>query len=335
LGIPTADTTIPLSDDNAPDPTRTRRKDKSTPAPETEGATAAETARRPAKKSVSGTRSSNPKAAQSDAARPAPAARRPARKPTSAPRASTPEAAVPPKPVWAPEPIVTPKVAVLPAPADEAVPPPIPNWERASVSAPSPEAPWEHASSTTRRPRPVHSVEETHQQHSRRSRAFMTTAVLASLFVAFVVVMVVMVLLHHSDNPPAGTASTSAAVSPETARLQAATKSMNTHADAARSALHSLNGFPTIVKVAAVINPYVSSLHHYQTVLSGAAVPTSARGAAANVRALLSRDVQSLATINGLPPLRLGSYLEKFGSGVTHLQKDLGTLEHALRARTS
>ncbi len=266
---------------------------------------------------------------------PAPPSRRPARKPTSATRASTPETGVPPKPVWAPEPIVTPKVAVLPEPADEAVPPPIPNWERASVPAPWPEAPREHAESTTRPPRPVHSVEEAHRQPSRRSRAFMTTAVLASLFVVFVVVMVVMVLLHHSDNPPAGTASTAAAASPETARLQAATKSMNANATAARTALHSLNGIPTTVKVAAVINPYVSSLRHYQTVLSGAEVPTSARGAAANVRALLSRDVQSLATINGLPPLRLGSYLEEFDPGVTHLQKDLGTLEHALGARTS
>ena len=55
-------------------------------------------------------------------------------------------------------------------------------------------------------------------------------------------------------------------------------------------------------------------------------MPTSAQGAAANVRALLSRDVQSLTTINGLPPLRLGSYLEQFDSGLTHLQKDLGTL---------
>jgi hypothetical protein len=161
----------------------------------------------------------------------------------------------------------------------------------------------------------------------------MTTAVLASLFVVFVVVMVVMVLLHHSDNPPAGTASSPAALSAGTVRLQAATTSMNADATAARSALHSLKGIPTTVTVAAVINPYVSSLQHYQTVLSRAEVPTSARGAAANVRASLSRDVRALATIDGLPPLRLGSYLEQFDSDLTHLQKDLGTLEHALRAR--
>jgi hypothetical protein len=244
--------------------------------------------------------------------------------------------------MWAPEPIVTPKVAVLPEPADEAVPPPIPNWESASASASWPDAPYEQASSTTRPPRPVHPVEETHHNHhSRRSRAFMTTAVLASLFVVFVVVMVVMVLLHHSTsppdhsaNPPARTASTTAVIAPETARLQTATTTMDTNASKTRSALHALHGIPTTVMVAAVINPYVSTLQHYQTVLSGAKVPSAARGAAAKVRALLSRDVQSLTTIDGLPPLRLGTYLEKFGPGVTQLQKDLGTLEHALRART-
>jgi hypothetical protein len=162
----------------------------------------------------------------------------------------------------------------------------------------------------------------------------MTTAVLASLFVIFAVVMVVMVLLHHSANPPAGKASTTTAViSPETSRLQTATNAMDTDSSAALVALHSLDGIPTTVNVAAVINPYVSTLQHYQTVLSGAKVPTAARGAEAKVQALLSRDVRSLATIDGLPPLRLGTYLVQFGNGVIQLQRDLGTLQHALGAQ--
>jgi hypothetical protein len=181
----------------------------------------------------------------------------------------------------------------------------------------------------------VRPVAETHHQRNRRSRAFTATAVLASLFVVFVVVTVVMVLLHHSDNPPARTPSTAAVISPETARLQTATRALDSHASTTRSALDSLNGIPTTDKVAGVVNPYVTSLQHYQTVLSSAEVPTAARKAAANVRALLRRDVQSLATIDGLPSLRLGTYLEEFGTGVTQLQKDLGTFEHALRATTS
>jgi hypothetical protein len=231
---------------------------------------------------------------------------------------------------------VTPKVAVLPEPADEAVPPPIPNWECASASASWPDDRYEQASSTTRPPRSVHPVEETHQHHTRRSRAFMTTAVLASLFVVFVVVMVVMVLLHQSSSPPAkaAPAPAPAVVAPATARLQTATATMDTNASKARSALLALHGIPTTTMVAAVINPYVAELQHYEAVLAAAKVPTGARGAAAKVRALLSRDVQSLATIHGLPPLRLGTYLERFRPGVTQLQKDLGTLEHALGART-
>jgi hypothetical protein len=343
-GIPTADTTTPLSDDNAPDPTRTRRKVKSTPAPQTEEAKPAAAARRPAKKAASPTRSPKPDTPGSPAERPAPAARRPARKTTSAAPASKAAAGapaskaaagLPPKPVWAPEPVVTPKVAVLPEPVDEAVPPPIPNWEGAPASASWPDALYDDASSTSRPPRLVHSVEEAHRHHNRRSRAFLTTAVLASLFVVFVVVMVVMVLLHHSDNPPAGTASTVTVVAPETARLQTATKTMDTNASTTRSALHSLNGIPTTVSVAAVINPYVTDLQRYEAILSGAKMPTAALGAAAKVRAQLSLDVRSLATIDGLPPLRLGTYLEEFGTGVNELQKSLGTLEHALGAPTS
>jgi hypothetical protein len=162
----------------------------------------------------------------------------------------------------------------------------------------------------------------------------MTLAVLASLFVVFVVVMVVMVLLHHSDNPPARAAAKTRVISPGTARLQTATKAIDTDANTTLLALHALKLIPTPVKVATVINPYVSNLQHYQTVLSGVKVPAAARGAAAEVRSLLSRDVPSFATIDGLPPLRLGAYLEEFGTGLAQLQKDLGTLEHALRART-
>jgi len=173
-----------------------------------------------------------------------------------------------------------------------------------------------------------------HHHHNRRSRAFTTTVALASLLVVFVIVTVVMVLLHHSDTPPPRTATTPTVSPPKTARLQTATTTMDSNVSATSAALHSLNGIPTTVTVAAVINPYISTLQHYQAVLSGAKVPSAARGAAADVRAQLSQDVQSLATIDGLQPLRLGTYLEEFGTGVTQLQKDLVTLEHALRART-
>jgi hypothetical protein len=236
--------------------------------------------------------------------------------------------------VWAPEPNVTPKLALLPQPEAEVVPPPIPNWDKASASTSWPDARWEHASSSTRPPRPVDAVAETHPGRLRHSRAFTTTVVLASLLVVFIAVSVVLVLLLHSGNATPGTTSTVAVVSPDASRLKTATQSINADTSAARSKLHSLSGIPTIGKVATVMNPYVSSLQHYQTVLSVVEVPNSARGAAINVRALVSKDVQSLGTINGLAPLALGSYLEEFGTGSARLQNELDTLEHALRTPT-
>jgi len=158
--------------------------------------------------------------------------------------------------------------------------------------------------------------------------------VLASLLVVFIAVTVVLVLLHHSDNATPGTTSTEAVVSHDASRLKAATQSVNAATNTARSKLLALTGIPTVGKVVVVMNPYVSSLQHYQTILSRVEVPKSARGAAATVRALVSENVQSLGTINGLAPIRLGSYLEEFGTGAAKLQKDLGTLEHALRAPT-
>ena len=155
--------------------------------------------------------------------------------------------------------------------------------------------------------------------------------VLASLLVVFIAVTVVLVLLHDSGNATPGTTS-AAVVSQNASRLKTATQSVNAATNTARSSLLALRGIPTVGNVSVVMNPYVSSLQHYQTVLSRVEVPKSARGAAATVRALVSGDVQSLGTINGLAPLRLGSYLEAFGTGAAKLQRDLATLEHALRA---
>jgi hypothetical protein len=331
LVISTADTTTPLSDDNVPDPTRTGRKTNTTSAPETDAKKPAAAVRRPARKTSSTTRSAQSEAPQGNGAGGAAQDRRPARKPASRTRSPKAEPGLPPKPVWAPEPNETPKLALLPQPEADVVPRPIPNWEGASTSTSSPGTHWEHARPTTRPPRPEHADPETKQGRSRRSRALTTTVVLSSLLVVFIAVTVLLVLLHHSNTATNSTTQRVAVVSPDARRLKTATQTVNADVSGARSALHSLNGFPTVGKVAAVMNPYVSSLQHYQTVLSGVEVPKSARGAAINVRALVSRDVQSLGTIEGLPPLRLGTYLEEFGSGATQLQKDLGKLEHALR----
>ena len=250
-------------------------------------------------------------------------------------RSPRPSTTLPADPAWAAEPFVTPKLAPLPEQVVEIVPPPIPNWDRASVSTFWPDARWEHASRASRSWQPVAPVAETHRRPERRSRAFTTTVVLASLFVVFIAVTVVMVLLHHSTKATARTASTTAVISPDSARLQTATQAIDVDTNTARLTLHTLSGIPTPPQVAAQLTPYISSLRHYQTVLSGAEVPAAARRAAATVRTLVSRDARFLGTIQGLAPLRLGSYLEEFGTTSTQFQKDLGTLERALGAPTS
>ena len=229
---------------------------------------------------------------------------------------------------------MTPKLALLPQPDTEVVPPPIPNWESASASTSWPDEPGEHASAPVRGPEPVHAAAAPPQERPRRSRAFTTTLVLGGLLVAFLAVTIVMVLLHNSGDATPGPTSTAVVVSHDASQLKTATQSVHTDISTARSKLLALHGIPTIAKVTAVMNPYVSSLQHYERVLSGVPVPKPARGAAASVRALVSKDVQSLGTINGLAPLGLGSYLEQFGTGAAKLQKELGTLEHALRAPT-
>jgi hypothetical protein len=229
--------------------------------------------------------------------------------------------------------MVTPKMATLPEPAAEAVPPRIPNWERSSVSVPAswPDARWEHAGETAPPHRPVHA----HGRQSRRTRATTTAIVLASLVAVFVAVTIVMVLLHHSTNATTGATHTAPVTSSHSTHVVAATKTADGVTSTTRSELHALKGIPTLVTVAALINPYVTSLQQYAAVLSGAHVSAKARTAAAQALALARQDVQFLSSINGLPSIRLGSYLEQFGKDAAQFQKALGTLEHDLGASTT
>lgn len=301
-GIATADTTTPLSDDNAPDPTWKRRTDK------------------------------RPQAREPGVAGPTAAARSAVvESESSAGAGPSREADVPPEPVWASEPLVTPKVTTLPKQATEAVPPRIPNWERASVSASWPDVQWEHASETTLPHRPLHA----HGRRSRRAGAVTAGIVLASLFAIFLAVTVVMVLLHHSTNTTPASAPTATVTSSDSTRLVAATKVADRATSTTLLELHALKGIPTPVAVAAVVNPYLSALQRYAIVLSGADVPATARTAAAVALAQVGDDVQSMSTINGLPALRLGSYLEQFGKDTAQFQHALATLEHDLGAPTT
>jgi hypothetical protein len=159
--------------------------------------------------------------------------------------------------------------------------------------------------------------------------------VLASLFAIFLAVTVVMVLLHHSTNTTPASAPTATVTSSDSTRLVAATKVADRATNTTLLELHALKGIPTPVAVAAVVNPYLSALQRYAIVLSGADAPATARTAAAVALAQVGDDVQSMSTINGLPALRLGSYLEQFGKDTAQFQHALATLEHDLGAPTT
>jgi hypothetical protein len=84
--------------------------------------------------------------------------------------------------------------------------------------------------------------------------------------------------------------------------------------------------------VAAIVNLYVPTLVRLKTVLGETPLPVSARSAAASAHALAARDVQFLGTINGLPPLKLGTYLVELGTNAIQLQTTLHHLQRQLPA---
>jgi len=99
--------------------------------------------------------------------------------------------------------------------------------------------------------------------------------------------------------------------------------------------LAALPGFPTPANVANVINPYISSLQLYDAFMSGTSMPVAVQPAAGAVASQVRHDVTAFSTIDGLPPIRLGTYLKSFTADVARLQASLNTLEQSLRTPTS
>ncbi len=172
-----------------------------------------------------------------------------------------------------------------------------------------------------------------HGAKKQRSRVFTATIVLACIFLVVGAAGVAVRELHRSTptaTPPAHTAPT---VSPQdVARLESATDAVDSATTAASVGLTSLSAFPTPTNVETVINPYISSLQLYETVLAGSTVPAAAQPASASAEAQLRQDLQFLDTIDGLPPAQLGAFLLQFDTDATHLQTTLSALEQNLHA---
>lgn len=223
----------------------------------------------------------------------------------------------PPEPVWPTE------------PAREVEPPQIPNWGRASTDLS--EARWEHAGEATPSDWQAPTGPSASARREPRTRAFKLAVVLASLLVLIIVAVVVASVHHSTSSPTIPAAPSTSAVSSSTAdQVRAATAAADTATTKARNQLLALTGVPTIPKVAGVINPYVAALERYDSVLTMAAVPQSARSTAVGTDVLVARDMQTLATINGLPAFNLGTYLEEFTLDAAQLQTNLGNLQQKL-----
>ena len=114
---------------------------------------------------------------------------------------------------------------------------------------------------------------------------------------------------HHPTTPTTAAGGAQAQATPpsssssDTARIQTATDALDSATTSATVGLSSLPTFPTPSNVEKVINPYMSSLQLYGTLLSGSTVPAPARSAASSAEAQVRQDLQFLDTIDALPPL--------------------------------
>jgi hypothetical protein len=84
-----------------------------------------------------------------------------------------------------------------------------------------------------------------------------------------------------------------------------------------------------------IVNPYVSSLQLYGTVLAGSKMPATAQSEASSAEAQVRQDLKFLDTIDALPAEQLGAYLKQFDSDATQLQTTLSALEQNLKSPTS
>jgi hypothetical protein len=92
----------------------------------------------------------------------------------------------------------------------------------------------------------------------------------------------------------------------------------------------TLSVFPTPPRVATIMNPYVDSLQLYETLASSVEVPKAARTAASTAAVQVHEDIGFLGTINGLPAIQLGSFIDGFFARSTQLQSTMDALQHAL-----
>ena len=157
------------------------------------------------------------------------------------------------------------------------------------------------------------------------------------MLVCLVVAVVAILSSRHSPTTPtahSGAAPNSQVSSAAVSRVEAATDAAAAATAMTRSALSGIPGIPTLTNVAAIINPYVTSLQRYETTLARTPVQGQAQTAVGGVRSLVRQDVQFLSSVNGLPSLDLGTYLAEVARRSAQLQMAYSEVKGALHAST-
>ena len=228
----------------------------------------------------------------------------------------------------------------LPAwePLTEVPPPRIPNWEPPATAAEPDARGRTYGGEPSFVPGIPHARTAEPDETRRPSRTVIIVAGVACLLIVVLAATAIYASLHHPTTAPTGApeTTTSAVASPAaSARIHQATAGVLAATTRAQHQLLATPGFPTPPKTARVINPYISSLQDYRDFLSNLNVPTAAQGAKHTASEVINQDLQFLATINGLEPVQLGTWLVQFGANTVDVQTALSTFEEVLHIPTS
>jgi hypothetical protein len=228
----------------------------------------------------------------------------------------------------------------LPAwePVSEVSPPRIPNWEPSATAAEQDGRGRAYGGEPSFVPGISHPRAAELEDTRRPSRTVIIVAAVACLLIVILAATAIYASLHHSTTAATVAPPTTAShvVSPAaSARIHQATANVLTATTKAQHQLVTLPGFPTPPKTARVINPYISSLQNYRDFLSNLTVPAAAQGAKRTATEEINQDLRFLATINGLEPLQLGTWLVQFGANTVDVQTALSTFEEVLHVPTT
>ena len=227
------------------------------------------------------------------------------------------------------------RLSDLPPPAPAARP-----TTATTATAPEPPAPTEAPESTTPPPPGSRPKAPTHARQRNRGLQFLTaTAAAACILLAVLLAVALMRSAQQRPAPARGSPAASAPVTPrspsDTTRILVATDEIDSATTAAQAGFATLPGFPTPTNVANVVIPYLSSLHLYETFMSETSAPSPAQAAAQQAVLEVRRDAGFLATIEGLPPAQLGTFLREYLADTAHLQVIFATLERDLQTKSA